>query len=298
MLAICLGVFSLGLVVPVLANPIDGEINVQGTVPASPPSQPAVINQPVNGQHFTTSPITVIGTCTGNTTIEIYKNNVFAGSGSCQGNGTFSINIDLFFGKNILIAKIKDSLGQYGPDSAPVEVSYRPITPQPIPSGGGGAQTTPSDVAQLLLQIDTDYRGIFPGDPFEIEPSVIGGVPPYAIKIDWGDDTEDIIALKSNGPFLASHVFKTPGTRIIRIFASDNIGQKAYIQTVAVVNGPVDEKEDSRPSIIDRVEGLPWWLWLIIFLILVLIGILLGLYINHRRHKRQQNPPSDQHLSN
>src|SRR5437868_4110172 len=48
-----------------------GDITVSGTVPGPPPSQPAVILVPKNGQVFNTSPIDVSGTCPANVVVEI-----------------------------------------------------------------------------------------------------------------------------------------------------------------------------------------------------------------------------------
>src|SRR5579862_5415304 len=57
-----------------------GSVSLTGTVPSSPPKQGATITSPQNGQHFTSSPVTVSGSCPDNTLVEIYKNQIFAGS--------------------------------------------------------------------------------------------------------------------------------------------------------------------------------------------------------------------------
>jgi hypothetical protein len=286
-LAVVIGILGQTNLVRTFANPLNGDITVDGTVQAAPPSQPAVITSPTNGQVITQSPTTVSGTCPGTDTIvEIYKNNVFTGSGPCQ-NGSFAITVDLFIGPNTLIAKVKDNLGQYGPDSVPVNVTYKPTTPTPTnPTGGSsgeGPALTPE--TQMILLIDADYRGSFPGERVTIQPSILGGVAPYAIKIEWGDGSEEIIARKVNGPFDVSHVYQTAGTKTIKIYASDSTGQKAYVQTVAIINGAVPVKEEPQTIVLTLRN---WWWWFALVLILIL-GIILGVIISRRRHKDQQN---------
>ena len=104
-------------------GPEAGSIGLTGRVPAVPPKTAATITSPRDGQHFTTAPITVSGTCPANTLVEIYKNNIFAGSVSCDSNGTFSLQIDPLFGQNSLTAQVYDVLNQAGPVSSPVTIS-------------------------------------------------------------------------------------------------------------------------------------------------------------------------------
>src|SRR4051812_4814653 len=49
-----------------------GNMKVNARVPGPAPSSPAVIETPQDGQIFTTSPITVSGTCPANTAVQIY----------------------------------------------------------------------------------------------------------------------------------------------------------------------------------------------------------------------------------
>jgi hypothetical protein len=60
-------------------GPAAGSVGLTGTVPKAPPKVGATITSPTNGQHFSTSPITVSGGCTAKTLIEVYKNDIFAG---------------------------------------------------------------------------------------------------------------------------------------------------------------------------------------------------------------------------
>src|SRR5690348_1654188 len=72
-----------------------GSVGLTGIMPGPPPTTAATIAVPGTGESFTTSPITVRGTCPQNTLVEIFKNNIFAGSTACDSTGNYSLSIDL-----------------------------------------------------------------------------------------------------------------------------------------------------------------------------------------------------------
>src|SRR6185503_16826006 len=117
------------LVAPVLAgappteNPKQGSAGLQGTVPTPPPDKAATIAVPRNGNTFNHNPIEVSGLCTTDLLVKVFSNNVFVGSALCV-DGSYSVQIDLFDGRNDLVARIFDSLDQPGPDSNVVTVTY------------------------------------------------------------------------------------------------------------------------------------------------------------------------------
>lgn len=269
-----------------LANPQTGEITVEGTVASPPPSTAPQFTSPTNNQTFTDSPITTTGACIAGTIVEVYKNGVFAGSGSCASNGTFSIVIDLFFGSNVLVAKQQDSLGQYSPDSNPITVTYS-LAPSPNPNP---KPLPPTDVAQLLLTVGSSYRGGFPGKPITIEPQIIGGVGPYAIKIEWGDGQQSLVARQINGSFSVKHTYTSAGVKIIKITATDADGQQAFVQTTAVINGEVAVTTTDGQNQ-DQSSGTGWSGWrtfLSITGFTLFIFVLLTSYFLGKRHGRQQ----------
>ncbi len=207
-------------------------IGLTGRMPGPPPKTAATITSPTSGQRFTESPITVEGTCPAKTLVEIYKNDIFAGSGTCSDSGTFKFDIDLMYGANTLIAKVYDELNQPGPDSAPVNIFYDASPPQGAPLAGlnfGGPQ--------LLLSTDSVYRGIFPGKELSVPISILGGTPPFALNIQWGDNNNKLIPRDNNTPFKANHTYKKPGNYPITMQATDAVGRVAFLSVVAIVNG-------------------------------------------------------------
>lgn len=214
------------------SGPGSGSIGLTGTMPGVPPKVAATITTPTNQQHFSVSPVTVSGTCPKNTLVELYKNDIFAGSTTCNDSGNYSLNVDMLIGKNTLIARVYDALNQPGPDSNAVTIYY-----DALPTQTAGITSLNLGGAQLLLNTDAVYRGVFPGQPLNISISIIGGTAPYAVNIQWGDSTNKIIPRNDNLTFTASHTYSKPGTYQITLQADDGQSRVAYITVAAIVNG-------------------------------------------------------------
>ena len=212
--------------------PQSGSIGLSGTMPETPPTTAAQITSPGNQQHFSASPVTVTGTCPKNTLVEIFKNDIFAGSVPCTDSGGFTMQVDLLIGNNTLIARVYDVLSQPGPDSNPVTTFYDALPPQT-------SSLAPLNFAndQLILNTDAIYRGIFPGQPLTIPIGIIGGVPPYAVNIQWGDATNKIVPRNNNVTFNVDHTYSKPGTFQITLQGTDAQGRIAFLQVAAIVNG-------------------------------------------------------------
>ncbi|MBI2285585.1 hypothetical protein HYU82_02070 [Candidatus Saccharibacteria bacterium] len=204
-----------------------GAVGVEGTIPSAAPTQAPTITTPVNGQVFTTLPITVAGLCQNGLLVEVFKNDVFSGSVQCVG-GSYSIQIDLFSGRNDLVARQFDALNQASPDSNTVTVTFNDSLP------GGGPR----------ISLTTAYskRGAAPGDTLTWPITISGGTPPFAISVDWGDkSTPDLLSRDSAGDILLQHIYNQSGIYNITIKASDSKGQAAFLQVVGVGNGPIQQ---------------------------------------------------------
>ncbi|HET9174065.1 MAG TPA: PKD domain-containing protein [Candidatus Saccharimonadales bacterium] len=235
-LALLLVVVGLALVGSTIASaspgPQSGSVALNGVMPEPPPTKAATIDAPGSSQHFGSTPVTVSGTCPANTLVEIYKNDIFAGSTPCDSNGRYEVKVDLLGGQDILIARVYDVLNQAGPDSNAVTVFYDALPPQasslaPLNFGS----------SQLVLSTDAVYRGLFPGHPLSMPLNVLGGTPPYAINIQWGDSTNSVVPRSDNLTFTVQHTYQRPGTYQITIQASDAQGRVAFLTIAAIVNG-------------------------------------------------------------
>lgn len=215
-----------------------GEITVSGLVPGESPTIPAVITKPVDGTHFTETIVNVSGTCETGLLVEIYRNSAFAGSKMCDLAGEFSITITIIPGKNVLFARTSDFLGRYAPDSNTVNVYLDRVSPSPGPTPGSTATTTN---LPLLIYTQPVQRGLAPDKVMTMTYSVDGGLAPYAISIDWGDDTSpDVVALAKSGDYNQTHIYDKPGQYVVSISGTDTQGNKAFIQTIVVVNGSLE----------------------------------------------------------
>lgn len=235
LLVLFAGIVLAGFTTSTLAAsppPIANSIGLSGTLPKSPPTVAATISAPANQQHFTTSPVTITGTCPTGTLVEVFKNNIFAGSSPCDDQGNYSFKIDLLFGQNNLVARVFDVLNQAGPDSNTVTVFYD-VTP---------VQTEPLGLLnlsdrQLLLNTDAVYRGIFPNQLMNMPISILGGTPPFALNVQWGDASNDVISRPDNEAFNAGHTYTKPGVYQVSIQASDSQQRAAFLQIAVIVNG-------------------------------------------------------------
>lgn len=213
-------------------GPQAGSIGLTGTVPTKPPSVAATIDIPKSQQHFAISPITVSGTCPTGTLVEVYKNNIFAGSAPCDSKGNYSMQIDLLYGQNSLTAQVYDVLNQAGPVSAAVIVFYD--ASQPF---AASLALLNFGASQLLLNTDAVYRGVFPGQTMNVPISIIGGAAPFALNVQWGDANNKVIPRSDNAVFNASHAYQKAGVYKITFQASDAQQQVAFLSVAAIVNG-------------------------------------------------------------
>jgi hypothetical protein len=213
-------------------GPQAGSIGLTGTVPTPPPKVAATITSPTNQQHFGISPITVSGTCPTGTLVEVFKNNIFAGSTPCDNSGKYSIQIDLLYGQNVITAQVYDVLNQAGPVSSPVTVFY-----DAAPPFAAGLSLLNFGASQLLLNTDAVYRGTFPGQMLNVPISIIGGAAPFAVNVQWGDSSNKVIPRGDNAVFNASHTYQKAGTYKMTFQATDNQQQVAFLTVAAVVNG-------------------------------------------------------------
>lgn len=211
----------------------DAESNsLTGVMPGEPPQAPAVIQQPLDLGRFTTSPITVRGTCPAGVIVQVYKNDIFAGSTVCTANGTFTMEIDLLIGENVLTAKVYDALNQEGPVSETTLVYYDALPPQstslaPLNFGG----------EQMILNTNTVFRGIFPGKELSVPINIVGGRAPYAVNVFWGDSTNDVLVRNDSSTFTLKHTYERAGTYQLNIQATDADGRVAFLSVAVIVNG-------------------------------------------------------------
>jgi hypothetical protein len=257
-LALC--VLTVSVVVlqtqPVLAqnappaeNPQEGAVGIEGKIPSKPPSTAPTITTPSNGAVFTEIPITVSGLCTTGLLVKIFSNNVFVGSVMCE-KGSYRLQVDLFSGRNDLVAKVFDAFDQPSPDSNVVSVTFN------------DSQFNPFGTSPLNLTSNFAQRGANPGQRLVWPIILSGGTGPYAISVDWGDNkAPDLISQQFTGQIDISHIYDNAGIYKVVVKATDKNGLSAYLQLVAVANGAItantegESEEDTK--IITRILWIP-----------------------------------------
>lgn len=258
-------------------GPESGSIGLQGSVPSKPPTTAARINTPSSGQRFATSPVTIAGTCPENTLVEIFKNDIFAGSTSCSATGSFTLDVDLLFGENSIIARVYDALNQAGPDSNKVVIYY-----DALPAQSSGLNTLDFGGPQLLINTNAVFRGAFPGQEISIPIDIIGGTPPYAINIQWGDATNKIVSRGDNLTFYTQHTYQKPGIYQISIQATDKNGKVAFLTVASIVNGQPDVESTATTVAKKDTLGRLLVLWP---LYTSTIAILVSFWLGERRER-------------
>lgn len=267
-----------------VADSQQGQIQVNGLVPGPPPTQAAVINSPIGEQRFTNKTITVSGTCPNGTFVQIYKNSLFAGTVACS-FGAFSLPIDLVPDRNDLVAKVVDNLNQYGPDSNVVTVY---LDQKLVEQGRTGDSAITPASPNLLLDVTKLYQGGLPNQKIRLDIKILGGVSPYAMYINWGDDKTDLVLQSKAGEVTQFHSYDSPGDYQISIEATDAANNKASIQTVAIING---EYRVNAPLILkDPEKALPllatvWQVYIVV--VLAILSFSLGEKRMLRLHRKQ-----------
>lgn len=235
MVGLILATFTVTTFVSASPGPQGGSVGLTGTMPEKPPVSSATISTPSNFQQFSTTPITVSGSCPASTLVEIYKNNIFAGSSPCNASNSYTVQIDLLYGQNTLTAIDYDALNQAGPVSNSVIVIYNALAPATAALFNINFTGT-----QLMLNTDAIYRGTFPGQQLNVPITILGGVGPFALNVEWGDNSNQVLPSSNNTTVNASHAYSKPGTYKITIQGSDSQGRVAFLTVAVIVNGQAD----------------------------------------------------------
>jgi hypothetical protein len=238
-------------------GPQPDSTGIEGVISSPAPSQAATIDIPKTGSSFSTLPITVSGLCPKKTLVEVYKNNVFAGSAECA-NGSYTMLIDLFDGRNDLIARVYDNLNQSGPDSNTVSVTFSSPVENPGP--------------RVTLTTQYAKRGATPGSILNWPITLSGGTGPYAISVDWGDKTDtDLISENVPGDLNLQHTYAQAGVYKVTVKASDANGNVAFLQLVGIGNGQIQQTSGEKGSgiITSEKTKVLWWPIVLLFVLSV-----------------------------
>ena len=243
-------------------TPQSGSIGLEGTILTAAPSRGATIAVPGNGSVFTTIPITISGLCPSGLLVKIFDNGIFVGSTVCS-NGSYTLQIDLFSGQNVLVARDFDALDQAGPDSTSVIVTFNDA--QFLQYG-------------IHISLSSDYaeRGAPPGVQLNWPIQLSGGISPFAINVNWGDGSpQDLFSVGNDGTITLKHTYKVAGIYTVVVKAVDKNGETAFLQLVGQATGAIqnNSKAGGNNVIIQKSGFILWPILAMIPLIFVAFWI-------------------------
>lgn len=271
---------------PIPAGPAGDSFGMQGKISAPPPTQGATIVTPTTGQNFDRQPVTISGLCPKDLLVRVLVNEVFVGSFFCV-DGTFSIEASLFTGQNEIYAMVYDDLDQEGPKSNVVTVTFSSVEFQAF----GTLITLTSNFAR---------RAANPGQTLQWPLQLSGGTGPYAVGINWGDNTPpDLKSQPVPGEFIISHRYGNSGIYRVVVKVTDANGVSAFLQLVAVANG----KPTAGVTILDPSGPQPGritkvlWQPAVLILFMAIPAFWLGRRYEYKELRRKAQEDAEKYAS-
>jgi hypothetical protein len=220
------------------ANAATYQVNAKVSAPI--PTQAAVITTPTTNTTSSESTAVVSGTCeamTPNIFVIIERNNTAIGSAPCEG-GSFNLNVTLLSGLNSLVPRSVNITDDYGPNGSAVNITYNPPSnSSPTPSSPTtNTEDEPDDAQGIGLFIESAQKSIVftPKKRFSLNVTISGGVAPYELSVQWGDDDEDTLLLKDSTEQTLFHEYPNTSNRVVRLQATDKAGQVAVLELAAI----------------------------------------------------------------
>lgn len=236
-------------------DPQPGSYGLEATKRQAPPTRGATITNPSGGS-FSESPITVRGICPNGLLVQVHNNGVMVGAVMCQ-NGSFEIQVSLFAGTNELQAFVYDDLGQVGPASNKVTVTY--------------ADTSMTAFGELITLTSSYGRRSAPtGNQLTWPLQLSGGTGPYAFSIDWGDGSEtQLLSQSLAGLVNIAHIYERAGIYQVNIRVTDTNGVNAFLQVIAVSSGQIDTTAQTDEPDVAAPRVTVLWVPAVVALILL-----------------------------
>ncbi len=239
----------------------NGGIAITAIVPGAPPITGAIITAPLDKSSVKQALLTVSGTCPGGTLVSVYNNGLPSASSMCAGTDTFNVTVQLIRGNNTLQAQNYDALNQAGPVTGQIGIQYAPDVPptvvvpaavnkpadisvvpsiqtvvvaQPADHPCFDDPTTTPDSNILTLVTPCITRNIFVGQKLNLPVNFWGGLEPYSLSIDWGDQTDaQFFSFSSKGRQTLDHTYQAPKVKNISLQLADATGLTYQTRSVA-----------------------------------------------------------------
>jgi hypothetical protein len=198
----------------------------------------AIITSPSHNTTVTTqTPIIVSGTCPAESYVALNVNDTFTGVDLCDSDGRFSVQTNLFSGTNTLSAQDYNVSNQAGPASKAVTVNSKTSYASALTGSQNSASSSAVTTAPpLLLTSAFEWKTFQAGTTFAWDMDVEGGVPPYTVRVDWGDNQISTYTFPIDPTFTISHVYGSSGYFAIKAVSVDARSNQHSMQLAALIN--------------------------------------------------------------
>lgn len=283
----------------------NGQVNVNLLVPGSAPTTGAIITTPSNKSKVKKPLVTVTGTCPQGNLVAVYNNGVFTGSSTCSTESAFAVTTQLRSGINTLQAQNYDTLNQPGPATDQLIIAYEeesatvplqvntaeditvdPSLPQPdAPQPSENPcydPLPPAATSWVSVTVSCVIRNVFIGEKLELPITITGGVAPYAVSLDWGEeDSHQLYSLNRDGRHVLSHTFSTPRVKKLSLLVTDAKGESAKLSTVVDVNDTTNSAAAASDNIVDSFfkPALVTWFEASVPIYWAAVALVLGFWV-------------------
>jgi hypothetical protein len=283
----------------------NGSVSVGLTVEGPAPTAGAVITSPADGTKLTDQTLVDIsGTCLANMFVVVQNNGTLVGSTMCSADGTFNLQIQLQVGDNVLSALNYDNLNQPGPITSSVTIIVKQTKKSQISTGNGKKDvepvlpTNPSIIPGINSDLSNCDNYKVGNLPTSSEPHVAvvcvprifgskiqqmigilvwGGLSPYAISINWGNNSDStLLSLPSPGYKKVTFSYAIPGVYKITIRLKDAANKEAVVQTAVQVTG---ETKTPIVTVTNDTFGISSWFKTPVPMYIAAVGVTLGFWV-------------------
>lgn len=267
------------------------DLLVTATVPAPIPVGAPAFTTPADNTETDKPTVNFAGTCpiiAPAVIITLYEGSTLLGSGICENDGTFAVTASLTPGAHTIVATVVTITGDNGETSDPLHITYIPPPTPATPSipttssprtganNPGGGNIAPLDIIgekpfiTFRSNLKAEWRGRF-----------AGGIPPYAVTINWGDGKSDTYKVSGNDLQVFTHQYRQNRLYAFSVTVQDNGGLSLKRNYVAMRNGGVPTgayTQNNFASFIDSTYIDPYIAWIAIYLCLLMTMLMMWRY--------------------
>ncbi|MBC7582084.1 hypothetical protein H7097_04450 [Aeromicrobium sp.] len=235
---------------------------VNASIPYVAPSQAATINGSPDGTTVANALQTISGSCQVQNpadVVSVWRGGTSIGSTPCN-SGTYTLQIMLIPGDNILIVRTANASLLYGPDATPITITLvlpptppadpnpTPAAPSPTPPSPAATQNqTPEQIiestnagamTELAAQTTEPFSVLSTNNDVTVQVTISGGQKPYTINLDWGDGSTESHSVAVAGVYSFTHAYEKDGSYMVRGNVHDVLGASTQFSYAVISSNP------------------------------------------------------------